>query len=420
MKKCIAIAMLTVREAFRSRIMLSFALAVALSVILVPLTIKNDGTPEGRIRVALQYSLTLVSWLLAVATVWAACRSASLEIEERQVHLVVTKPVRRAHIWLGKWIGILAMDAILLAGTGILDYAVLQYAARSGRSGAPGQDNIVTEEILTARRAILPRPDEKAANTVSPGSSRQWHFSMPRNLPPDKPFYVRFELSSPRQLELEPLAVRWLVGRDDKPFAYEAPVYAGEFHSFPVPASAIPEDGKLTLTYVNAQTAPPAIVSFDAADSVTLLARAGSFDGNLCRAILIIFCKLAPLAALGVAAGCLLSMPVACFAAYAVVVVFMFGGFIRTASTDPNVALYRPIPTITRFDSLFRMQFRVFNKVVSPVQQFEVLESLPRGELIPWSMAGKALLVLILVYSGIPAIIGIALFKHRELGLPPD
>ncbi len=407
-----AIAVLTLKEAFRSRLILSLALAVALSVVLVPLTIKSDGTAEGLVRISLQYSLTIVSWLLALGTVWAACRTAALDIEERQIHLVVTKPVGRAQIWLGKWIGVLIMDAALLAGAGLLDYAVVRHVTRA-KSGDAG-------DILATRRVILPQQWKGTPIVVQPGESREWRFNLPVNLPVNQPFMVRFAVKSPRQLEMKPLALRWLSPGRLSPFAHESSIQAAGFHSFPMPVNTIPDDGTLVLTCVNAQTEPPAVITFAGADSLAVLVDAGTFERNMLRAVLVLFCKLAPLAALGVTAGCLLSMPVATFAACAVVVFAMFGGFIKMAATDPDVTAYRPIPTFAKFDSLFRAQFRAFDAVVSPLRQFDALDLLPRGELVPWKMVGRAFMVLVVAYSGIPAIAGILLFRRRELGLPQE
>ena len=64
---------------------------------------------------------------------WAGCAAVSLEIQERQIHLIVTKPVRRAQIWLGKWLGLLILNAALIAFSGAVVYFLLQMDSPPGK-----------------------------------------------------------------------------------------------------------------------------------------------------------------------------------------------------------------------------------------------------------------------------------------------
>src|SRR5687768_12414754 len=129
MRRIFAIAMLTLKAAFRYRVVLVMALLLLAGVILLPLIIKDDGTARGFSQIILTYTLTLMTALLGFATLWLSCGILAREIEDAQMQMVVVKPISRWQIWLGKWLGILALNALLLAVTGAAVYGLTQWRA---------------------------------------------------------------------------------------------------------------------------------------------------------------------------------------------------------------------------------------------------------------------------------------------------
>ena len=61
---------------------------------------------------------------------------------------------------------------------------------------------------------------------------------------------------------------------------------------------------------------------------------------------------------------------------------------------------------------------RISHAVTEPVTQFNVLSRLSQGILVPWSLVGNALFVLIGGYSVTLGIFGVLVFHRREIGLP--
>ena len=53
--------------------------------------------------------------MLGLSTLWLACGTLARDIEECQMQVVATKPIARWQIWLGKWLGIMSLNAALLA-----------------------------------------------------------------------------------------------------------------------------------------------------------------------------------------------------------------------------------------------------------------------------------------------------------------
>src|SRR6476661_5553355 len=115
MQRLLAIASLTVRAAFRYRLVVVMAALLIGGVVLLPVMIKDDGTARGFTQIVLTYTLALITALLGFVTIWLACGTLAREVEEAQMQMVAVKPVARWEIWMGKWFGIMMLNAILLA-----------------------------------------------------------------------------------------------------------------------------------------------------------------------------------------------------------------------------------------------------------------------------------------------------------------
>ncbi len=70
------------------------------------------------------------------------------------MQVVATKPVARWQIWLGKWLGIVTLNAALLAISGACVYGLLQW--RAARLPAAEQ-TILREQVLVARGSARPQ-----------------------------------------------------------------------------------------------------------------------------------------------------------------------------------------------------------------------------------------------------------------------
>ncbi len=83
MRQLFAIARLAMSNAIRSRVVASLLALLVLAVLVLPLTIKSDGTLAGHVRIVLSYTLGLSFAILTLATVWAGCAAVSLEIRDK-------------------------------------------------------------------------------------------------------------------------------------------------------------------------------------------------------------------------------------------------------------------------------------------------------------------------------------------------
>ena len=154
MQRLLAIAWLTWKAAFRFRLFLVIAVLLLVSVIGLPLLVKDDGTPQGFTQILLTYTLTAITGLLGLSTLWLSCGTLARDIEECQIQVVATKPIARWQIWLGKWLGIMLLNAALLALSGACVYGLLYW--RAARLPAAEQ-KALREQVLVARGSAKPQ-----------------------------------------------------------------------------------------------------------------------------------------------------------------------------------------------------------------------------------------------------------------------
>src|ERR1700690_4209863 len=131
MQPLLAIAWLTWKAAVRFKLFLVVAVLLLASVVGLPLLIEDDGTARGFTQILLTYTLSTVTGLLGLSTLWLACGTLARDIEECQMQVVAVKPIARWQIWLGKWLGIMSLNAALLSLAGLSIYCLLQW--RSSR-----------------------------------------------------------------------------------------------------------------------------------------------------------------------------------------------------------------------------------------------------------------------------------------------
>src|SRR5262245_36788323 len=258
MQRLLAIAGLTWKAAFRFRLFIVVAVLLLASVVALPLLIKDYGTARGFTQILLTYTLITITALLGLSTLWLSCGTLARDIEECQIQMMVVKPVARWQIWLGKWLGIVSLDAALLALSGACIYGLLQWRAAKlppdqqqvlrsqvlvARGSAKGEnmdaqidqetDRVLKErlqqnpispgEIPEARKQI--REQIKAVLQVAPPGyihTRQIDLGAARYFLRDKPLRLRVKFNAAEKSPSGTFLALWLVGEPDKDF-WESP-----------------------------------------------------------------------------------------------------------------------------------------------------------------------------------------------------
>src|SRR5712675_305468 len=102
MQRILAIAGLTWKAALRFKLFLVIAVLLLASVVVLPILVKDDGTARGFTQILLAYTLSTITALLGLSTLWLACGTLARDIEECQMQVVAVKPSCRWQIWRGR------------------------------------------------------------------------------------------------------------------------------------------------------------------------------------------------------------------------------------------------------------------------------------------------------------------------------
>ena len=422
--RILAIAGLTLRTAIRSRV---FALLIAMVVICIaglPFVIKSDGTAAGQTQLFIHYAFGLTMTLLSIAAAWSAAGAVSLEISGHQMHVLVTKPVHAFEIWLGKWLGLMTINLVMLGLAGGLIYGLLRWTTRDAVLSADDQVSL-REEVLTAHSLIT--PEQSVAKPVSsrvgrimfavpPAGTQSWIFRVPERVGAGDALFLQFQFATSRIERQMPVTGLWLIGADDSPEPYrKLDSYTPHVgHVLKLPSAAPGQ--RLTVTYKNVETAVPATVLFAADTGMQLLIRESGFESNFIRALLLVLARLAFFTALGLTVGALFSFPVAVFTAFAFLFITGLSGWIGAGALMTEVDL-TPAWLASLLNAATYGIIKLAHFVTPPLARFEPLNFLPAGTFIPWTLVGAAWGVLAICYGGALAVLGIWIFSRREMGL---
>lgn len=154
-----AIVRLTFKNGVRSHIFQLLLFVLLLCIVLIPANIAGDGTARGFIQISLKYSLAAVAFVLSLSSIWLGCFIMSRDAESYQLHMVVSKPISRIVIWLGKWTGIVLIHLILLAIAAGTVYSIVTW--KFYRQPFTDADKAAIEnEVMVGRRVFFPEvPD---------------------------------------------------------------------------------------------------------------------------------------------------------------------------------------------------------------------------------------------------------------------
>src|SRR3954469_6047529 len=292
MQRLLAIVWLTWKAALRFRLFWVMAVLLIGSVVVLPLVIKDDGTARGFTQILLTYTLSVITALLGLSTLWLSCGTLARDIEENQIQVVAVKPIARWQIWLGKWLGIMSLNAALLIIAGVSIYGLLQFRAGKlpaaqqrqlrnevlvARGSARPEENVgkeiesETERILRERRAATDlspaevnevrkqiREQIKAQyQVVPPGYQKVWSIDLGRakNYLQGKPLQLRIKFNAADNSTSGTFDGIFLLGVPQKTLLWRSDVLSlapDTFHEINIPPNLYDENGMLTVTFANA------------------------------------------------------------------------------------------------------------------------------------------------------------------------
>jgi ABC-type transport system involved in multi-copper enzyme maturation permease subunit len=130
------IAMLTIREAARRRVLAVLLLLTIASVVLtgwgterLATLARLNGANELQIRIGVSQVLILVafmfSFVLAMTAAFLGAPAIAVDIESGVAQSMLARPIRRADLVVGRWLGLSIVVAAYGAGAGLLEIATV-------------------------------------------------------------------------------------------------------------------------------------------------------------------------------------------------------------------------------------------------------------------------------------------------------
>ncbi len=472
-----AVAQTLIRESLRLRISLAFIVVMLITLPIIPLWIDSDEPVRYQVQNFLSDSMTLVYVLAACMTVVLACATVSFEIRDRQIWHLATKPLGRIQYLLGKWTGIVLLDALLLLIGGASIYGFTQYLGT--RADDPLAMVELHDEVLTARigiRPILEQLDETQVKDlayaefkndlitrekVENGEAnefdvirgivrrlRQEHQDRQRVVKPggfnenreyDARIYEFPALDAARRSERNlTLRYKFHIGRSEStdryPVVFRFPSNGDEVQQMVVPeqrqrllipAEFIDEDGVLRMQILNggfSETPSDATRKFFGngaslvfdPDGFEVLWQAASFESNFIRALVIDWIKLAFLGMLGVAAATFLSFPVAILLAFTV-----FIGGSMTPFISESLVQFRPdadaVAPIRIVQSAIAAIARAVEWLFRPFGEASPNRLVVEGRLVSLGDVALNLGLIGVFWCGLALAVAWAVFRRREL-----
>jgi len=471
----LAVAHTVLREASRTKIPLVFIILILILLPLLPIGLDPDTPLRFRIQTFISRSLGFTFYIAAFMTLFLSCATVAFEIRDRQIWQLVTKPLNHLNYLLGKWLGVITVNLIIMAIAAVSSFTFIQYLRQEPVAATmAGQEDAqqVRDAVLTARIGRKPtydvldgeqlraRVDEVIARTPElalleevPLSQRREirheielaYAASQRTVPPrgGAREYVFEGLSAARQMQSTlTLRYRFHIMRDDEHKTFPAVFIFNRdpnvgisrtyvptmSHVLSIPSELIQEDGTLVVTVVNFFEPPPdsraaGALNFEE-DDLELLYRVGSFEANFFRAVFIDWVKLSFLAMLGICCATFLSFPVACLTSFTIFIAGTIGPFLAESLQE----YYPPaIQTIDwgniglviqwAFQSAIRFIARVIVYLLESFGEYRPTQSLIEGRLIEWSAVANGLLKVGVVWSGLALVTGYVVIRKRQLAI---
>ena len=466
-------------EATRTRLSIAFVTMLLLFLPMVPLMLDPDSPLRHQVQTFLSRSLGTTFTIAAFLTVFLGCATIAFEIRDRQIWQVLTKPVSKMGYLFGKWLGIVSLNFAILTVAGISVFFYLQYLrTESVADGLQGDlDRLaLEEEVLTARSEAFPVYETLTSEQIAARVEdliaadpelrdeeeiqlrlrkklredvQAQYSAMQRSIPPMRggqsysQTYLFTGLAHAKKLG-SPLAFkyRFHIGESDEHETFTAGLVYNEdpatshvvtyiptmTHVTMIPANQINDKGEIRVSVFNLFD-PPAInrgrgaMSFDKG-GIEIRYRVGDFESNFFRTMLVLWIKLAFLAALALAASTFLSFPVACMIT---LTVFATGTLAPYLSS--SLGAYAPPPTqAVEWTNIAHIIQWAFENTISGIASAMVFllegfgaqrptDQLIDGMIVSWSSVFKGFITIGIAWTCLALSIGTIVLKKRQLAI---
>jgi len=437
-----AVATNTIKQALRMKIAAVF---IVLLIVLLPVmgvSMTGDGTLKGRLQTFVSYGLSLTNLLLCLLTIIVSIYTLTNDIKQMQIYTVITKPIRRYQLLLGKLLGVILLSTALLVLFSAIIYTITVYTPKF--YDAEEADLVqVDNEFFTARAALVPPEVDVAdevldtyqklerAGQLPPNFSRRkimseltkriqlekraavvgqqlvWEFNNVKVLDPNETLFIRYKYDVSVNPPDSQVYSRWDIG-DSRQYPAEFASFLRKdpirtFRELEFPAELIAEDGYLAIRFLNVPLNNTTVIF--PPDGLEVLYKADTFTANFIRVVLLILFRLIFLAALSLLASTFLSFPVAILLSLCIFFTATFSGF-----------------CLESFDYLGKNLSWIYSYTVRPIilllpqfDKFNPAKFLVPARLLSWLLLAKAAGLMVCIKAFLLLFFALLIFSFREI-----
>lgn len=453
-----------IAECVRMKLALVFLVLIALVLLGLPFSINAGASLTDAVQSFMTYALSATGFLLGLLTIFMS-RSLADELVQRQIFLVMTKPVPRWQYVLGKWLGMVLLNAAFIIASGAIVYGMVHYLRWTHPPTEERFDRAeLDNQVLVARHALKTRhpdftkrakmefdrnieeglydnvPDFDTARelarlaqkyeakwrVVGPMETRVFEFeNVLCDRSRDQEIQIRYKTDVTRYPQDEVFRALWIAGDAAKGTpVYRQPVRhaVGRFQTVRFPADTVADDNTLTVFFKNEnpfQNEPEfgSIIDFRKSNEVELLFIVGSFEGNLIRLLALMQCKLMFLAAVALLMTTVFSFPVACLGSFTVYIFAGAQSFLREAldwSSDDFSTMFTSAKEFAT--QTVAVLTELLYWVIPNFAAYDAVETFVNGRNVSLVWVLHGVLWLVVVKTGIVLGLAMLLFHRREVG----
>jgi hypothetical protein len=446
-----AVVINTIKQALRMKVAVVFTILLIVLLLVLGFTTTGDETLKGRLQTFVSYALSITSFLLCLLTIIISIYSVTSDIDQKQIYTVITKPIRRFQFIMGKLLGVIILDVILLVLFSAIIYTITIYMPKFIK--ASDDELIEADNQFYTARASLTVPQEDVSKEVTDryaelkkrgelpadmtrdeiigqltkqaqlakraagvGHVLLWEFNNVKPLA--KSLFIRFKYDVSVTPPDSQVWGRWYVG-DYQSFKYgtqsKTPIYdevhknsVRDFHEIEIPAEVVPEDGHLTVAFMNVTLNSDSVNGLTIIfppDGLEVLYKADSFTSNFIRAVLLVLCRLIFLACLGVLAASFLSFPVAILFCLVIFLTASFSGFVLESFSFLSANI----------GAVYSYSLKWLIRLLPQFDKFNPAKFLVPARLIKWSLLAKCVLFMVCVKALLIMILSLIIFGYREI-----
>lgn len=420
--------------ATRRRVIQTRALAWLLAAVLaagglLPFFLRGDGSDEGLVKMMVIYPPAVIFGILLVGTLWSAAALSAQDIDSGIFTSVITKPAPLSAIWLGKWLALLTVNAVLLAvaGTALLSAISIHGGTTGtldGHHAFPPDDSQLHAEAAArdiASRMTAGTPMHNLLNRIkteayriAPGQHYTWAIPVATASAASALHTAGWSLQFHfhcAALERRPISGVWTL-RTDGGTEQRIPVNNLLDGRHRIPLHTLPRSRTIHASFSNL-TDSAATAFFAPLAPVSLLQRELPFSRNLFRSFLILFCFLAAVAALGLSLGTLFSFPVAVFTALALLLALaLSNGF---SAIPPSAHQHGPdVLSASAISSTGEWLLTWLHRTTGSTLQLMPLKLLAEGRTIRMHQIIRAMTLLVLIVPACLCLLSVVNLRQRE------